>query len=98
MPTFLPEHGFVASVEMATRIAGRDFDSIARKRGATHISSGRIDRDIKRLERVAMPVRRLVNKVVAHTERDRRRIGKLKYGQIDAAIDEIIGRTSVTVY
>ncbi len=75
---------------IVAKIADRDFDSIARKKGVARISADRIERDIARLERAAEPVRRLVNKVIAHTERDRRRIGRPKYGQINAAIDEIV--------
>jgi hypothetical protein len=75
---------------VASRFAGRDFDSIARRKGATHITADRIERDIQSLERAARPVRRLVNKVIAHTERDRRRIGRPKYKHIDAAVKAIL--------
>jgi len=69
------------------RLADRDFDRIARKRGAIYIARARIERDIAALKRVAAPVKRLVDKVVAHTEEDRRRVGKCSYNDLDKAID-----------
>ena len=68
-------------------LADREFDGIAREKGATCISSTRIERDISAIKRVADPVRRLVNKVVAHTEEDRQRMGECKYSDLDRAID-----------
>jgi hypothetical protein len=67
--------------------ADRDFDRIAREKGATCISSTRIERDIAAIKRAASPVKRLVDKQVAHTEEDRRRVGKCKYSDLDSAID-----------
>ena len=68
-------------------LADRGFDRIARRNGATCIPPARIERDIAALKRVAAPVKRLVDKVVAHTEQDRRRVGKCKYNDLDKAID-----------
>jgi hypothetical protein len=72
---------------IARQFADRDFDSITRRRAAPYLSASRIRRDIREMKGTCAPVIRLVNKVVAHTEEDRRRIGKLKYGQVDRAID-----------
>jgi hypothetical protein len=66
--------------------ADRDFDAIARSRRAACVSSTRIERDIAALKRAAAPVKRLVDKVVAHTEQDRRRVGSCKYNDLDKAI------------
>jgi hypothetical protein len=49
-----------------------------------------IDRDIQKLRHSTERVKRLVNKVVAHTELDRRRIGKHHYGDLDVAIDTLL--------
>ncbi len=68
-------------------LAHRDFDSIVRRKGAKQMTASRIERDIAALRKVAKPVVKLVNKVIAHTEADRRRIGRATYGQIDTAID-----------
>lgn len=73
----------------ASRFADRHFNTIARSKTAHHLSSSRIRRDIRQIENACKPVNTLVNKAVAHTEEDRRRIGKIKYGQIDRAIDLI---------
>lgn len=71
---------------VARRFADRDFAIITRSRNATKMPSSRINRDIAALKRVAEPVRRLVNKVIAHTEADRRRRGKMTYEKLNAAI------------
>jgi len=67
--------------------ADRDFDAIVRRKGAKQMTGSRIKRDIDALKKATKPIRKLVNKVVAHTEADRRRIGKAQYGQIDTSID-----------
>lgn len=72
---------------VALPFADRDFNKIARNKKASHVSAARIQRDIKEIEAACRPVERLVNKVVAHTEADRRKVGKIRYGQIDKAID-----------
>lgn len=72
---------------VASRFADRDFNTITRSKTASHLSATRIRRDIREIENACAPVERLVNKVVGHTEEDRRKIGKIRYGQIDRAID-----------
>ena len=72
---------------IALPFADRDFNDIARNKKVSHVTASRIRRDIKEIEAVCDPVEQLVNKVVAHTEADRRRIRKVKFGQIDQAID-----------
>jgi hypothetical protein len=72
------------------KFAVRDFDRVAGKRGAPRVESGRILKDIHRLEVTCEPVNRLVNKIVAHTEEDRRKIGRLSYGDLDKAISKIV--------
>ncbi|MEZ6073970.1 MAG: hypothetical protein R3C10_27740 [Pirellulales bacterium] len=74
---------------VALRFADRDFNGIARSQSASHITASRIRRDINAITRICAPVERLTNKVVAHTEADRRKVGKIKYDQIDEAIDLI---------
>jgi len=51
------------------------------------VCPARIERDIAALKRAAGPVKRLVDKVVAHTEEDRRLVGKCRYSDLDEAID-----------
>jgi hypothetical protein len=72
---------------VALPFADRDFNKIARNKKTSHVTAARIRRDIKEIDAVCAPVERLVNKVVAHTEADRRKVGKIKYGQIDRAIN-----------
>jgi hypothetical protein len=72
---------------VALPFADRDFNQIAGNKKATHVTSARIRRDIKAIKVACAPVERLVNKVVAHTEADRRKLGRIKYGQVDVAID-----------
>lgn len=72
---------------VAAKFADRDFNRIARNQRATHVTAARIRRDIQQIETASAPVKRLVDKLVAHTEEDRRKIGKLKYAQIDSAIE-----------
>ena len=72
---------------LASRFADRDFDSITRSKAAQHLTASRIRRDIKQIKNVCEPVKTLVDKVVAHTEEDRRKIVRIKFGQIDRAID-----------
>ncbi len=67
--------------------ADRDFERICRKKDVKHLSATRIRRDILEIEKVCRPVERLVNKLVAHTEYDRRRIGIIKYRDLDRAIE-----------
>lgn len=74
---------------LPTRFADRDFDKITRSKTARALSASRVRRDIEALHRIARPVRRLVNKAVAHTSRDRRKIGRLKYKQLNDAIQAL---------
>jgi hypothetical protein len=74
----------------ARRFGDRDFNRITRERGTSRLTSNRITRDIKELERACAPVHRLVNKVVAHTEEDRRKIGKPRFRDFDKAIEKIV--------
>jgi len=72
---------------VALRFADRDFNKIARSEKASHVTAVRIRRNVRKIEAACAPVERLVNKVVAHTEEDRRKVGRIKYGQIDRAVD-----------
>jgi hypothetical protein len=72
---------------VALRYADRDFNTISRSKKARHVTAARIDRDIMEIKAACDPVQRLVNKVVAHTEADRRKVGRISFGQIDRAID-----------
>jgi len=72
------------------RFGNRDFNRIAREKGAIKLTSRRINRDIEELDQACESVYRLVNKVVAHTEEDRRKIGRTKYRDFDKAIKKIV--------
>jgi hypothetical protein len=69
--------------------ADQDFAGIVRNKKADHLSRSRIERDFRALEQLCKPAIRRANKVIAHTERDRRRIGRLRFEQVDAAIDAL---------
>ena len=69
------------------RFADREFRKITGDKRAPSLSADRIKRDIEALQRAAKPIRRLVNKVIAHTEEDRRRIPKVRYRELDKAIE-----------
>ena len=75
--------------EIAKMIVDRDFDSIARTKNSQLVSATRIRRDLRELKAITDPVKSLVDKVVAHTEHDRRKLPKIKYGQIGDAVDFI---------
>ena len=75
---------------IAIHFADRDFNRISRNKRASQISAQRIRRDIGVIDRTCSPIKRLADKVVAHTEEDRRRIGRMKYGQIDRAVKVLI--------
>lgn len=72
---------------VAERFADEWFDRIAGRHGATEVSATVIDRDVLRLKRQTKRVKRLVNKLIAHTEMDRRRIGRHRYGHLNSAIN-----------
>jgi len=75
---------------VAERFADQWFDKMAGKKEATAVSTAVINRDIVRLKRQTKQVKRLVNKLVAHTEMDRRRIGTHRYGNLNSAINVLL--------
>ena len=72
---------------LPNHIADREFARIAGNKKAKAVPASRIGRDIRALKKAALPVRRAVNKVIAHTEEDRRLRGRLKYHQLDKTIE-----------
>ena len=74
---------------LPARFGGRDFNKISRSKTAKALSASRVRREIDTLNRVARPVRRLVNKAVAHTSRDRRKLGRTTFQQLNDAIDAL---------
>jgi hypothetical protein len=72
---------------VVARFADRWFADFTGNQKATTMPVRRINRDIRELKRVSEPVQRLANKVIAHTELDRRRLGQLTYQRLDDAID-----------
>jgi hypothetical protein len=77
------------TAKLPTHFADRDFYDITRDKRATLLQSSRVKRDIERLIKMVRPVRQWVNKVIAHTERDRRKINRLKFEQLDIAINSL---------
>jgi hypothetical protein len=73
--------------KLPVSVADREFNTIIRSKTASELSASRVRRYIDALHRVARPVRRLVNKAIAHTSRDRRKIGKPRFRQLDDAIE-----------
>lgn len=71
---------------LPNQLADRDFNKITRRKSAKTLSASRVRRDIDALYRIACPVRRLVNKAIAHTSLDRRKVGCPKYKQLNDAI------------
>lgn len=71
----------------AKRFADRDFATITGSNAATKMSAGRINRDIDALKGASKKIEKFVDKVVAHTEADRRKVPCVQYGEIDKAID-----------
>ena len=49
--------------------------------------AARINRDIRALRAASRKIKKLVDKAIAHTEEDRRKVPRLQYGEIDQAID-----------
>jgi len=72
---------------VAVRFADRDFVKVTGSKSATTMSAARINRDIRALKTASKRIKKLVDKVVAHTEMDRRNVPRVQYGQIDNAID-----------
>lgn len=68
------------------RCADRDFASITRDDTAETLMKDRVREDIDTLERDAKPVRQLVNKTIAHTNRDRSKVQRHTYGELNDAI------------
>lgn len=75
------------NLSIADKQADKDFYRVTRNKRVTCLPKDRVDRDIAALKRRAKPISRLVNKVIAHTEADRRRIGKVRYAEIDNMIE-----------
>jgi hypothetical protein len=73
-------------IESIHEHANGGFNKITRSTRAAALSASRVRRDIAAIKRMAYPVRKLVNKVIAHTERDRRKVGRLKYKSLNDAI------------
>jgi hypothetical protein len=73
--------------DLPAHFAQRDFCQITRSEKARKLSVGRVRRDINALRKVGSPVRRLANKVVAHTSRDRRKIGRTKFKDLEQAVE-----------
>jgi hypothetical protein len=72
---------------VAERFVDRDFAKIAGSKSATLVSAARVKRDIHALKTASKRITKLVDKVVAHTEEDRRKVPHVQYGQIDKTID-----------
>jgi hypothetical protein len=71
------------------RFADRDFNEIVRSPRANNVTCAQIEKDIVTLKRSADRARRFVNKILAHTTRDRRRIGKTRVEDLDDPVEEI---------
>jgi hypothetical protein len=69
------------------RFANKAFAAITRSKVATTMSAARINRDIRALEAASRKIKKLVDKVVAHTETDLRKVPRVRYADIDKAID-----------
>lgn len=67
----------------------QNFARIAQRKGAVDLVAT-LDRDLERMQRHAAPIKRLVNKVIGHTELDRRKKGRQTYNQLNRAIDTLI--------
>ena len=72
---------------VAQPFADRDFATITGSKAATRMSAPRINRDIRALQAASKKIKKLVDKVVAHTEADRRKVPRVQFGEIDKAID-----------
>ncbi len=70
--------------------ANRDFNNLCGNAKAQFMPERRIRVDIAAIKRAVRPIKRLVDKVVAHTEEDRRKKGRPKWGQINKAIDLLV--------
>jgi hypothetical protein len=70
------------------RYADAEFSKIAGA-GRPCLSEQTIKQDKRSLKKACDKVRKLVNKIIAHTENDRRKWPRVLYGDIDSAIDEL---------
>jgi len=70
-------------------VADEHFNELVRSNSARYFSASRIRPDIRVLEEVCRPIKRLVDKVIAHTEADRRRVGRVRFEQLDRAVDAL---------
>lgn len=68
------------------RFASRDFSEIVGSATANHLPLRQINGDIAAIRRTVAPLKRLVDKAIAHTEADRRRKGRQTWSMIDTAI------------
>ena len=69
--------------------ADRDFSRIAGSESARFMPLRQIQGDIRRVREAARPLKRLVDKVYAHTEEDRRKKGRPRWRHIDNAVDVV---------
>jgi hypothetical protein len=67
--------------------ADRAFAEIAGDATATIVPVARIERDIEDLKDATKDITTLVNKVIAHTKEDRRKVPLVRFGQLGKAID-----------
>jgi hypothetical protein len=68
------------------RFGDRDFSRLAGSDAARIVPKQRIRADISAIRRAARPLKRFTDKVVAHTEEDRRRIGRPMWRHIDHTV------------
>jgi hypothetical protein len=87
--TLLTRHQFSGLYKnsVARLFADRDFATVTGSKTATSLSATRIKRDIRALKAASTKIKKLVDKVVAHTEEDRRKVPSVRFGQIDRAIN-----------
>jgi len=68
----------------------REFSSLAGSTSARYMPRRRIRSDIRHITRAARPMKLLTDKVIAHTEEDRRKAGRPTSAQIDKAVDVLV--------
>lgn len=69
------------------QFVNRDFAKIAGNKNDTLVRAAKINRDIRALKSACQRIKKLVDKVVGHTEEDRRKVPRVRFGEIDRAID-----------
>ena len=72
------------------RFGNREFSSLAGSTSARYMPRRRIRSDIRHITRAARPMKLLTDKVIAHTEEDRRKAGRPTSAQIDKAVDVLV--------